>query len=108
MFAFSQEVLDELDWKERFSAQEDTLKYINIVVDKHNVRLYLKLNTEAKSAYYDAATRSWILTDQDGNRLRSSFLINCLGPSTTPTLPAIPGVADFKGAAYHTSRGHTT
>ncbi|KAL4866559.1 hypothetical protein BDV12DRAFT_187328 [Aspergillus spectabilis] len=104
MFTFSQEVLDEWDWKEHFSAQEDTLKYINFVVDKHQVRPYFQFNTEVKSAHYNDGTRSWTLIDQDGKRLSSRFLINCLGPLTTPTLPAIRGVEDFKGIAYHTSR----
>ncbi|KAL3465635.1 hypothetical protein BJX64DRAFT_296940 [Aspergillus heterothallicus] len=104
MFTFSQEVLDEWDWKEHFSAQEDTLRYINFVIDKHGIRPDIQLNTEVKSARYDEATRSWTLADHQGKRLTARFLINCLGPLTTPTLPAIPGVADFKGEAYHTSR----
>ncbi|KAF4219394.1 hypothetical protein CNMCM5878_003313 [Aspergillus fumigatiaffinis] len=104
MFTFSQEVLDEWDWKEHFSAQEDTLRYINFVIDKHDIRDEIQLNTEVKSARYDEASRSWTLADQNGKCLSSRFLINCLGPLTSPTLPNIPGVADFRGEAYHTSR----
>ncbi|GFF96377.1 2-oxo-Delta(3)-4,5,5-trimethylcyclopentenylacetyl-CoA monooxygenase [Aspergillus lentulus] len=104
MFTFSQEVLDEWDWKEHFSAQEDTLRYINFVIDKHNIRPDIQLNTEVKSARYDEVNRSWTLADQNGNYLSSRFLINCLGPLSSPTLPNIPGVADFRGEAYHTSR----
>jgi cation diffusion facilitator CzcD-associated flavoprotein CzcO len=104
MFTFSQEVLDEWDWKEHFSAQEDTLRYINFVIDKHDIRPDIQLNTEVKSARYDEATRSWTLADHQGKRLSARFLINCLGPLTSPTLPNIPGIADFKGEAYHTSR----
>ncbi|KAL3442007.1 hypothetical protein BJX65DRAFT_313317 [Aspergillus insuetus] len=104
MFTFSQEILDEWDWKEHFSAQEDTLRYINFVVDKHDIRSDIQLNTEVRSARYDEAARSWTLADQKGKRLSTRFLINCLGPLTSPTLPNIPGVMDFKGEAYHTSR----
>ncbi|KAJ5212820.1 uncharacterized protein N7498_004466 [Penicillium cinerascens] len=104
MFTFSKELLDEWNWKEHFSAQPDTLNYINYIVDKFDIRPNFQLETEVKSARYDSATRSWTLTDSTKRIYTSRFLINCLGPLTTPTLPDIPGVADFKGIAYHTSR----
>ncbi|KAH8688961.1 hypothetical protein BGW36DRAFT_402032 [Talaromyces proteolyticus] len=104
MFTFSKELLDEWDWKEHFSAQEDTLRYINFIVDKFHIRSDFQLETEVKSAHYDDETRAWTLTDQRGGNYTSRFLVNCLGPLTTPTLPSIPGVEDFKGVAYHTSR----
>lgn len=103
-FTFSQEVLDEWDWKEHFSAQPDTLRYINFIVDKFNVRSHFEFDTEVQSARYRENSRSWLLTDQKGDTYTSRFLINALGPLTTPTLPDIPGLGDFEGASYHTSR----
>jgi cation diffusion facilitator CzcD-associated flavoprotein CzcO len=41
---------------------------------------------------------------EDGRRARSRFLITAIGPLSAPTLPAIPGVKDFQGEAYHTGR----
>jgi cation diffusion facilitator CzcD-associated flavoprotein CzcO len=31
-------------------------------------------------------------------------LITAIGPLSAPTMPAIPGIADFRGEAYHTAR----
>lgn len=103
-FTFSKELLDEWDWKEHFSAQPDTLKYINFIVDKFGVRDDFELNCEVESACYQDNSRSWILTDKNGNKYSSRFLINALGPLTNPTLPNIPGLSNFKGVSYHTSR----
>jgi cation diffusion facilitator CzcD-associated flavoprotein CzcO len=104
MFTFSKELLDEWDWKEHFSAQPDTLKYINYTVDKFGIRSNIQFDTEVQSARYNSTTRAWTLTDTNQRTYTSRFLINCLGPLTTPTLPDIPGVTDFQGLAYHTSR----
>ncbi|KAH8697523.1 hypothetical protein BGW36DRAFT_359309 [Talaromyces proteolyticus] len=103
-FSFSQEVLDEWEWKEHYSAQPETIKYINFVVDKLGVRDDFQFNTEVQSAHYQEASRTWLVTDTKGNTYTSRFLINALGPLTTPQLPNIPGVKDYKGTAYHTSR----
>jgi cation diffusion facilitator CzcD-associated flavoprotein CzcO len=103
-FSFSQEVLDGWDWKEHYSAQPETLRYINYVVDKAGVRSDFQFNTEITNARYEEHTRSWLVRDENGKSYTSRFLINALGPLTTPQLPNIPGVEQFKGDAYHTSR----
>ncbi|KAE8382418.1 FAD/NAD(P)-binding domain-containing protein [Aspergillus bertholletiae] len=103
-FSFSQEVLDGWDWTEHYSAQPETLRYINFVVDKMGVRSDFQFNTEITSAHYQEESRSWLLKDVKGRQYTSRFLINALGPLTTPQLPNIPGIHDFNGDAYHTSR----
>ncbi|EXJ73445.1 uncharacterized protein A1O5_03205 [Cladophialophora psammophila CBS 110553] len=103
-FTFSKELLDEWNWKEHFSAQPDTLRYINYIADKFDLRPQVEFHAEVKSAQYREDSHSWLLTDQRGHTYTSRFLINALGPLTTPTLPNIPGVHDYKGLAYHTSR----
>src|SRR5258707_848898 len=37
-----------------------------------------------------------------GRRTRPRFLIPAIGPLSTPTMPAFPGVESFRGEAYHT------
>lgn len=104
MSTFSQELLDKWHWKEHFSSQPDILRYINYMVDKFDVRGNFCLNTEMETARFDSQSRTWCLIDTDGNSFKSRFLINCLGPLTEATLPAIPGVKTFKGPAHHTAR----
>ncbi|KAL3485052.1 FAD/NAD(P)-binding domain-containing protein [Aspergillus germanicus] len=103
-FSFSQSVLDQWHWKEHYSAQPETLQYINFVVDELGLRPSFQFNTEVKSAHYQEQSRSWRITDTTGATYTSRFLINGLGPLTTPQLPNIPGVEKYSGTAYHTSR----
>ncbi|KAJ0423082.1 hypothetical protein BJY00DRAFT_322205 [Aspergillus carlsbadensis] len=103
-FSFSQSVLDKWHWKEHYSAQPETLEYINFVVDELGLRSGFQFNTEVKSAHYQEESRSWCVTDSTGAIYTSRFLINGLGPLTTPQLPNIPGIEQYSGTAYHTSR----
>ncbi|KAJ6099131.1 hypothetical protein N7467_000666 [Penicillium canescens] len=103
-FTFDQKILDDWDWKERFSAQKDTEEYINYLIDQTGIRDTFQFDTEIKSAHWQGPSRSWLLTDTAGHTYTSRFLINALGPLTAHTLPNIPGVGDYKGLACHSSR----
>ncbi|KAK5307491.1 hypothetical protein LTR99_000463 [Exophiala xenobiotica] len=103
-FSFSQEVLDEWNWTEHFAPQHETLRYIQFVTDKFDLRSDMQFNTEIKSAHYHDDSQSWELIDDQGHHYTSRFLITAMGLLNKPTLPNIPGVDDFKGQAFHTAR----
>lgn len=46
----------------------------------------------------------WRLTDTSGKTYTSRYLITGIGLLSDPTLPNIPGVKEFKGDGFHTSR----
>ena len=101
-FSFSDELLQEWSWNEHFAAQPETLNYCNYVADKFDLRRDITFQARVASAAYDADANEWELNLENGRRARSRFLITAIGPLSAPTLPAIPGVADFQGEAYHT------
>jgi cation diffusion facilitator CzcD-associated flavoprotein CzcO len=103
-FSFSEELLREWSWSEHFSAQPETLRYCNFVADKFDLRRDISFNSRVTSAVYDADANEWELAFADGPRARARFLITAIGPLSAPTMPTIPGIADFRGEAYHTGR----
>ena len=48
-YSFSKELLQEWEWKEHFSAQPETLRYLNYVADKFELRKDIVFNTRVKS-----------------------------------------------------------
>ncbi|MGE0624281.1 MAG: flavin-containing monooxygenase [Pseudomonadales bacterium] len=46
----------------------------------------------------------WQISTHRGDDIRARFLIQATGPANRPKLPGIPGIHDFKGHAFHTSR----
>lgn len=103
-YSFSKELLQEWDWSEHFAGQPETLRYCNYVADKFDLRRDIQFERRVKAAHYDEETRSWTITLEDGSRFNSRFLITAIGPLSTPTLPRIEGLGDFKGASFHTAR----
>lgn len=104
IFSFDQSLLDEWDWSEHFAGQEETLRYCQFFAKKYKLHEDMQFNTRVSSARWREDSSSWILTDEEGKTYTSRFVISCMGILNQPTLPAIPGVNDFKGSAFHTSR----
>ena len=103
-YSFSQELLDEWDWGEHFAGQPETLRYLNHVADKFDLRRDIQFRSRVASAHYQDATRGWDVTLEDGSRFSSRFLITAIGPLSAPTMPTIPGVDTFRGQSFHTAR----
>ncbi|KAK4120120.1 phenylacetone monooxygenase [Parathielavia appendiculata] len=104
IFSFSQEVLDEWHWTEHFSPQTETLKYIQYLTTKFDLKKDMQFSTRIQSAHFQTPGNFWMLTDENGRRYNCRYLITCMGILNQPTLPDIPGVSDFKGEAWHTAR----
>jgi cation diffusion facilitator CzcD-associated flavoprotein CzcO len=102
-YSFSQELLEEWDWSEHFAGQPETLRYLNYVSDKFDLKRDMQFNSRVKSAHYSEENRNWLVTLEDGSRYTCRFLITALGPLSAPTLPTYPGIHDFSGEWYQAS-----
>jgi cation diffusion facilitator CzcD-associated flavoprotein CzcO len=103
-YSFSQELLQEWNWSEHFAGQPETLRYLNHVADKFDLRRDIQFRSQVTTAIWAEDTRSWTITLQDGSQFRARFLITAIGPLSAPTLPRIEGVDSFKGQSFHTAR----
>ena len=74
-YSFSQEVLDEWEWSEHFAPQPETLRYLNFVADKFDLRRDIKFNTRVASAIYDPDNRTWTVDTENGERASARFLL---------------------------------
>ena len=98
------ELLQEWNWSEHFSAQPETLRYLNYVADKFDLRRDIQFRSRVTAAHYQDATRHWDVTLEDGSRHTARFLITAIGPLSAPTMPRIEGVETFQGQSCHTAR----
>jgi cation diffusion facilitator CzcD-associated flavoprotein CzcO len=99
-YSFSKELLEEWDWSEHFAGQPETLRYLNHVADKFDLRRDIQFRSRVTAAAYEEETQSWTVTLEDGTRVDTRFLITAIGPLSTPTLPRIEGRDEFKGASF--------
>ena len=103
-YSFSEEVLDEWEWSEHFSAQPETLRYVNFVADKLDLRKDIDFNRRVVSAVFDEATTSWDVFTDDGTAYRARLLITAIGVLSTPQMPRIEGIDTFEGESFHTGQ----
>ena len=103
-YSFSQELLEEWDWTEHFSPQPETLRYLNHVADKFDLRRDMRFHSKVVSAHYQDRESRWDVVLGDGTRARARFLVTAIGPLSAPTLPRIAGVENFQGESFHTAR----
>ncbi|MEZ5279289.1 MAG: NAD(P)/FAD-dependent oxidoreductase [Acidimicrobiales bacterium] len=101
-YSFSQELLDEWHWNERFSPQPENLRYLNYVADKFDLRKHMRFNSRVVSMQWDEDANLWHLFLEDGTEFKSWFVITTIGLLSAPTLPRIEGMETFAGEAHHT------
>jgi cation diffusion facilitator CzcD-associated flavoprotein CzcO len=103
-YSFSAELLQEWEWPEHFAAQPDTLRYLNFVADKFDLRRDIRFHSRVVAAAFDDAADRWTITLESGAEASARLLVTALGPLSAYTLPVIPGRDDFQGQAFHTAR----
>jgi cation diffusion facilitator CzcD-associated flavoprotein CzcO len=60
--------------------------------------------TEVIDAVWNEDENRWLLTTNRGDRIATRFFVICGGVLHKAKLPGIPGITDFEGEAFHTSR----
>ena len=100
-YSFSQELLDEWDWTEEFSPQPETLKYLNFVADKFDLRQHMQFDSRVDVMRFDDDQSQWTLDLSDGRRLTCRFVLMAVGLISIPTMPRIEGIETFEGLGFH-------
>lgn len=103
-YSFDKDFLQQWKWKDTFSSQAEMQEYIQSIAKKHDLYKDIQFNTRIASASWHDEDHTWTFLDDAGNRHKTRFFVSCLGFLSAPTWPAIPGLEEFQGQAYHTSR----
>ena len=103
-YSFSEELLQEWDWKELFSGQPENERYLNYVADKFDLHRDIQLNSHVVSAVYDEGKNRWQVQTEDGGLSRAQFLITAVGVLSAHYVPDFEGLDSFKGDWCHTGK----
>jgi cation diffusion facilitator CzcD-associated flavoprotein CzcO len=102
-YSFSQEVLEEWDWKEHFAPQTETLPYLRYVADKFDLRKDITFGTRIAKASWDEKRSIWTLQATDGRSFTARFVVTAIGILSIPVIPDFPGRETFEGRSFHTA-----
>ena len=103
-YSFSEELLDEWTWSERYAAQPEILRYLNHVADRFDLRRDIQLETEVESAHFDDRNDRWAIDHQAAGALHLPLVRDGDRQPSTIKRPAFAGLDQFEGEWFHTGR----
>jgi len=98
--------------KHRYSSGEEIRQYADLIAQKWKIADSAVFLTKAEKLEWDESTKEWkVELVQKGKgkqpqtlNVRSQFVATVNGVLNWPKLPGIPGIPDFKGDIFHSSR----
>ncbi|MEH6542429.1 MAG: NAD(P)/FAD-dependent oxidoreductase [Porticoccaceae bacterium] len=99
-------LLEELNYipTEKYSHAPEILAHAQAIARKYELYDNACLQTQVTDIRWDESSARWIIATNRDDRMKARFLVMSNGPLNRPKLPGIPGIANFKGHTFHTSR----
>jgi cation diffusion facilitator CzcD-associated flavoprotein CzcO len=103
-YTFSEDLMREWEWSERYPEQPEIMRYLNHVADRFHLKRNIRFNTRVIAASYNEAANRWTVRTETGEQFTTTFLITAAGCLSTANVPNIPGLESFAGSWYHTGQ----
>ncbi|TPG32397.1 NAD(P)/FAD-dependent oxidoreductase [Mycobacterium hodleri] len=95
-----------------FAKRNEVEDYLQGLAESYDVRSRIQFQTEVVRARYENDSATWQIETRDatGQRaeLSANVLISAVGMVNRPSIPPIPGLADFSGPVMHTAAWDTS
>jgi cation diffusion facilitator CzcD-associated flavoprotein CzcO len=89
---------------EKYSKGPEIFAHCRNIAVKYDLYRNACLQTTVTDVSWDADTSTWLISTEHGDAMRARFVCLANGFLQKPKLPGIPGIADFQGHMFHTSR----
>ena len=99
-------LLEELDYlpKEKYSYAPEIYEHSQRIAKSFDLYENACFQTKVTALCWDEESARWIVTTDRDDAMKARFVVMATGPLNRPKLPAIPGLEDFEGHTFHTSR----
>lgn len=88
----------------KYSQGPEIRAYSRRIAERFDLFRDVLFQTEVTDLAWDEAARRWTISTNRGDAIRARFVIMANGPLHRPKLPGIPGIEEFAGHTFHTSR----
>ncbi len=90
-------------WGRLYAGQAEIREYAKRVAREHGVEEHVVHGADVTSASWDEDAQRWRIETTQGE-WTAQALISATGPWSEPVFPDVPGLGDFEGAIFHSSR----
>jgi cyclohexanone monooxygenase len=99
-------LLEELGYipKEKYSYVTEIFEHSRRIGREYGLYDITCFQTRVKAVDWDEKSKRWIISTNHNDAIKARFVVMALGTATRPKLPGLPGIEDFEGHSFHTSR----
>ncbi|HEY4345156.1 MAG TPA: NAD(P)/FAD-dependent oxidoreductase [Parvibaculum sp.] len=99
-------LLEELGYipKEKYSYVTEIFEHSQRVGKAYDLYDITCFQTRVTDLHWDENLKRWLIHTNHNDEMKARFVIMALGTASRAKLPGIPGIEDFKGHTFHTSR----
>ena len=99
-------LLEELGYipKHKYSFAPEILEHSRAIARHYRLYDDACFQTRVTELRWDEGEERWIISTDRGDRMKAQFVAMANGPLSRPKLPGIPGINEFQGYTFHTSR----
>jgi cyclohexanone monooxygenase len=99
-------LLEELNYmpKEKYSYAPEIFEHSQRIGRHYGLYEKTHFQTRVRSIDWDQATKRWRISTNRDDDIRARFVIMALGTASRAKLPGVPGIDEFEGHSFHTSR----
>src|SRR4051794_18348708 len=99
-------LLEELNYmpKEKYSYGDEIFEHSQRVGRHYGLYERTWFQTRVRSVGWDESLKRWRISTNRDDDIKARFVILALGTASRGKLPGIPGIDDYEGHAFHTSR----
>lgn len=99
-------LLEELGYmpKHKYSFAPEILEHSRRIARHYGLYDKALLQTAITGMAWDEAAQRWRITTNRGDAFTAQYVAMANGPLNRPKLPGIPGINEFEGYTFHTSR----
>ena len=106
-YTFSEELIRDWEWSERYPGQPEVLRYLNHVADRFDLRRDIRLECRVTVARFDEAENLWRVETDTGEGYSARFLITAVGCLSSANIPDIRAWTHLKAIGTTPGSGHT-
>jgi cation diffusion facilitator CzcD-associated flavoprotein CzcO len=92
------------DWKRTHGTQPELQEYVENIIDHFGIRNHFRFSAKVDAAAWDDERALYCVRLANGDEHEFEAVVSCLGILNHPKYPDWPGLDEFEGVKFHSSR----